>query len=204
MTEWEGAFSGHLVAGQHPALLLVDPVKAYCVAQSPLYLGASETALRKMSELASAFRKRGLPVIWTGVRYKPDGRDGGHFFQKVPALKVFSGEGPLAEFTDSLAPMDGEPVFIKQYPSAFFGTSLDKWLNENGVDTVFIGGFSTSGCVRASTLDALQYGFIPFAISDACADRNEDLHTQNLRDLGAKYAEIIKIVQVIELLNLEI
>lgn len=200
MADWGGAFAGKLDPGKHPALLLVDPVMAYIEPGSPLFLESGAAAADQMARLAAEFRTRDLPVIWTGVRYKPDGSDGGYFFKKVPALEVFAGEGPLGKFPPALAPAEGEPVFIKQYPSAFFATSLSNWLHENGVDTLFIGGFSTSGCVRASALDALQYGFIPFAVSDACADRTEEFHSQNLRDLGAKYAEIVTTSEAIQLL----
>ena len=196
MTKWHSAFSGHLKPGKSPALLLVDPVAAYVEPQSPLFLDSGQAALERMATLAAKFRERGLPVIWTGVRYEADGSDGGHFFRKVPALEVFVGEGPLGAFPPELAPREGEPVFIKQYPSAFFGTQLDAWLKEHAIDTLYIGGFSTSGCVRASALDTLQYGYIPFVVSDACADRDADLHGQNLRDLEAKYAEIVSAEQV--------
>lgn len=196
MTEWQSAFSGHLKPGKSPALLLVDPVAAYVEPDSPLFLESGKAALERMVFLAAEFRERGLPVIWTGVRYKPDGSDGGHFFRKVPALEVFVGDGPLGAFPSELAPREGEPVFIKQYPSAFFGTMLDGWLQERAIDTLYIGGFSTSGCVRASALDTLQYGYIPIVVSDACADRDADLHGQNLRDLETKYAETVLSTEV--------
>ena len=199
--DWRGAFAGKLEMGKSSALLLVDPVKAYLDEGSPLYLESGKAAQDRMAELAALFRARGHPVIWTGVHYQPDGSDGGYFFKKVPALQLFTGQAPLGAFPDGLTPEDGEPVFIKQYPSAFFGTSLDKWLNERGIDTLFIGGYSTSGCVRASALDTLQYGFIPFVVSDACADRDDELQSQNLRDLGAKYAEIVVADEVEALLG---
>ncbi|MEE4152587.1 MAG: isochorismatase family protein [Erythrobacter sp.] len=191
MTDWHTAFAGHLQPGTAPALLLVDPVRAYVDAGSPLLLETGAAAVAQMARLAAAFRARARPVIWTGVRYQPGGADGGYFFKKVPALELFVGETPAGSFPHALQPEEGEPVFLKQYPSAFFGTGLAEWLRERGIDTLYIGGFSTSGCVRASTLDALQYGFIPITVSDACADRNAELHGSNLRDLGAKYAEIV-------------
>ncbi|MFL0355792.1 isochorismatase family protein [Erythrobacter sp. GH1-10] len=196
MTDWHSAFSGRLEPGKSPALLLVDPVAAYVEPKSPLYLESGQAAAERMAELAADFRSRGLPVIWTGVRYQPNGADGGHFFRKVPVLEVFIGDSPLGAFPADLEPAADDPVFMKQYPSAFFGTALDEWLRTHRVDTLFIGGFSTSGCVRASALDALQYGYVPFVVSDACADRNTDFHGQNLRDLGAKYAEIVMSEQV--------
>lgn len=191
MTDWNDAFAGQLEPGENPALLLVDPVVAYLEPTSPLYLKSGAGALAAMRRLVAQFRERNLPIVWTGVKYRPDGRDGGYFFKKVPALKLFAGGGAMGAFPSGLQPLDTEAVFIKQYPSAFFDTGLNDWLRERAIDTLFIGGFSTSGCVRASTLDALQYDFIPMVVSDACADREDDIHSQNLRDLGAKYAEIV-------------
>lgn len=201
MTDWDGAFRGRLEPGRHPALLLVDPVRAYVEDGSPLHLASGKAAAERMAYLAAEFRARDLPVAWTGVRYRHDGSDGGHFFRKVPALRVFAGDGPLGGFPEGLQPREGEAVFIKQYPSAFFGTGLADWLRARDVDTVVIGGFSTSGCVRASALDALQHGFIPLVAQDACADRDADLHGQNLRDLGSKYAEIVPAGAVSALLD---
>ena len=191
MGEWDKAFAGHLQPGRRPALLLVDPVRAYIEPASPLFLETGAAAAAQMAALLGEFRARGLPVVWTGVRYLPGGADGGHFFRKVPALKVFVGESELGAFPDPLTPAKGEGVFLKQYPSAFYGTGVGAWLHNRKIDTLYIGGFSTSGCVRASTLDALQNGFIPITVRDACADRDDDLHGSNLRDLGAKYAEIV-------------
>ena len=201
MTDWRGAFAGHLKPGSSAALLLVDPVRAYVEEGSPLYLESGAAAEDRMADLLAEFRARGLPVIWTGVRYEEGGKDGGYFFQKVPALEVFVGKTELGGFPDALTPAKGEQVFIKQYPSAFFGTELDAWLKKRGVDTLYIGGFSTSGCVRASALDALQHGFVPITIADACADRDAGLHGQNLRDLGAKYSEIVEASDVPQMLD---
>lgn len=201
MSDWESAFAGHLEPGKSPALLLVDPVRAYVEQGSPLLLESGLAALGQMAVLLAEFRTRKLPVAWTGVRYLPGGIDGGHFFRKVPALEVFVGESKLGSFPDGLTPQPDEGVFIKQYPSAFFGTELSAWLNEREVDTLYIGGFSTSGCVRASALDALQNGYIPMTVADACADRNAELHGSNLRDLGAKYSEIVAAKQVPALLD---
>ena len=197
---WDEAFEGHLQDGTNPALLLVDPVIAYTQAGSPLALETGHETVTAMARLLELFRARGLPVAFTNVAYKPDGSDGGVFFRKVPALKVFVEGSPLGAFPEALTPRGGEPVFTKQYPSAFFGTKLDQWLKEQAVDTLFLAGFSTSGCVRASALDAMQYGYVPFAVSDACGDRDEAIQNANLHDLGAKYAEIVTSGDVAALL----
>ena len=109
----------------------------------------------------SAARVAGVPVVFTRVEYQPDGSDGGLFFRKVPALASFVRGNPLGDFLDDPRPVDGDVVVTKQYASAFFGTSLASTLTAMGADTTVICGLSTSGCVRATALDALQHGFTP-------------------------------------------
>jgi len=187
---YRGVFDGKLLPGERPALVIVDMVMAYIDPASPLYC-AGEAALACAARLASAARDGGHPVVFTTVEYAPGGSDGGHFYRKVPALRVFDRGSPLAAFPPEPAPMPGDIVVTKQYASAFFGTSLASSLHALGVDTVLIAGYSTSGCVRATGLDALQHGFIPLVVRDACADRHPAPHHANLFDLQAKYAEVV-------------
>jgi maleamate amidohydrolase len=93
----------------------------------------------------------------------------------------------------ALRPEPGKPVVVKQYASAFFGTSLASTLHAAAVDTVVLAGVSTSGCVRASAMDALNAGFRPQVVRDACADRTPALHDNNLADLDAKYADVVDL-----------
>lgn len=197
---YAGAFDGHLPFGRHPALLIIDMVRAYLDPASPLYAGI-ETALASNRRLAAAARAAGVPVIFTNVEYQPGGADGGVFYRKVPALKVFDRGSPLGAFPEELAPLPGETVITKQYASAFFGTGLAEKLRALGIDTLLIGGVSTSGCVRASALDACQNGFLPFVVRDACGDRHQAPHEANLFDLQAKYAEVITEAEAIERLK---
>ena len=183
-------FGGRLPFGTRPALLIVDVCNAYLDPASPLYAGV-ESALASNIRLVDAARAAGLPVVFTRVLYTADGADGGLFYRKVPALKAYLPGSPLSDFPAGFGPRDDEVVVTKQYASAFFGTSLAATLNAMRVDCVLITGFSTSGCVRASALDALQNGFAPFVIRDACGDRAEGPHESNLFDLQAKYAEVI-------------
>lgn len=183
-------FGGSLAWGQRPAVLVVDVCHAYLDADSPLYAGV-EQAASSAARLVAAARAAGHPVIFTRVEFEPGGADGGLFFKKVPALACFVRGNPLAEFLDDPRPVAGDVVVTKQYASAFFGTSLASTLVAMGVDTVLICGFSTSGCVRASALDALQHGFVPVVVADACGDRSPGPHEANLFDLAAKYAEVV-------------
>ena len=113
------------------------------------------------------------------------------FCRKGPALQAFVRGSPMGFFPPSLQPLPIEIVVSKRYASAFFGTSLASTLTALGVDTLLLTGFSTSGCVRATALDALQHGFVPMVVSDACGDRRAAPHVANLFDLQAKYAEVI-------------
>jgi nicotinamidase-related amidase len=197
-----GGFGRALQPGRRPALLVVDFVRAYLVEDSPLYAGA-ESARAATQVLLEAARRVGIPVAHTTVQYQPGGRDGGVFFRKVPALKCFeAGAHPeLAAFAAGLEPVAGETVITKQYASAFFGTTLASTLTALGVDTLLIAGVSTSGCVRASAVDACQHGFIPLVVREAVADRHPAPHEANLFDLQAKYAEVVGLQLAVEYLE---
>lgn len=192
------AFAGRLGWGTAPALLVVDLVRAYTAAGGPFLLPHPEPAVAATAELVAAAREGGRPVVWTVVRYTPGLADGGLFVRKVPALAAFAddADGGWGELV--LPPAPGEPVVVKQYASAFFGTSLAATLHAVGVDTAVVAGVSTSGCVRASATDALGHGFRPMVVADACADRSPDLHEQNLRDLDAKYADVVTAADAVE------
>ena len=186
----EAGFGGHLPFGERPALVVVDVCRAYLDRDSPLYAGV-EDALAANVRLVDAARTAGVPVIFTRVRYSANGRDGGLFYRKVPALAAYLDDNSLGDFPDELGPAPGEIVVTKQYASAFFGTSLAATLTAGRIDTVVLTGFSTSGCVRASALDALQHGFVPYVVRDACGDRAPGPHEASLFDLQAKYAEVV-------------
>jgi maleamate amidohydrolase len=172
---YRGAFDGSLGFGKKPALVLVDFVRAYFDENSPLYAGVDE-ALTSGLRILEAARAAGIPVLYTNVVYQKGGADGGIFFRKVPALQSFEAGNPLGEWAEGLEPRDDELVLSKQYASAFFGTSLAATLTANGVDTLIITGVSTSGCIRATCVDACQHGFIPIVVADACGDRHEAPH----------------------------
>ncbi len=200
--DYDGAgFGGNLAFGQRPALILVDPVMAYLDPTCSLFAG--ETALEAlvaMERLRMAAHNTGVPVVLTGVSFQKGGIDGGLFFKKVPALKLFEQGSPMGAFPPGLTPGPNDIVVLKNYASAFFATSLASTLHALKVDCVLIGGYSTSGCVRATTLDALQSGFAPFVVREACADRDPRPHEANLFDLQAKYAEVIDLAMALELI----
>jgi nicotinamidase-related amidase len=194
-----GGFGQQLEPGRRPALLVVDFVRAYLVPGSPLYAGVDGAHVAARKLLAAARHAR-IPVLHTNVRYRRGGRDGGVFFRKVPALRCFEeGAHPeLAAFAEGLEPLEGETVVTKQYASAFFGTTLASTLTALGVDTVVLAGVSTSGCIRATAVDACQHGFVPLVVRDAVGDRHAAPHESNLFDLQAKYAEVVSLEQALQ------
>jgi len=197
-----GGFGRGLQPGRRPALLVVDFVRAYLEPGSPLFAGA-ESARVAARTLLDAARLARIPVVHTNVRYQDGGRDGGVFFRKVPGLQCFvAGAHPeLAAFAEGLEPAAGETLITKQYASAFFGTSLSSTLTSMGVDTVLIAGVSTSGCVRATAVDACQHGFVPLVVREAVGDRHAAPHEASLFDLQAKYAEVAGLEWVLQYLK---
>jgi maleamate amidohydrolase len=201
MDNYAGVFNGRLPFGHKSALVLIDVVVAYLLPDSPLYDPAFETAYAAIERLTTAARSNGVPVVFTNVVYQAGGADGGLFYRKTPVLTCFDAGSPLGAFPPGLRPRADEVVVTKQYASAFFGTSLASTLKAWGIDTVMLAGFSTSGCVRASALDALQHGFAPFVVRDACGDRHPAPHEANLFDIQAKYGEVVSEADALRLME---
>ncbi len=197
---YKKAYDGRLGFGKRPALILVDFVQAYFDENCALYAGvedAFESALR-VRKLA---RAAAIPVIYTNVVYQADGADGGVFFRKAPVLKNFIVGSRMGDWPSELQPANNELVISKQFPSAFFGTSLASTLHDKGIDTLIITGVTTSGCIRATCVDAMSHGFIPIVVADACGDRHEAPHEANLFDMNAKYADVVSESETIEFLQ---
>lgn len=183
-------FGGGLTPGSSPVVVMVDLMRAYFDDDSPLNL-PSRSCLESAARVLAAAREAGVPVVHTRVEFAPDGRDGGMFVRKVPALRHLYGGGPLAELMPEVAPVEGELVVVKQYASSFFGTSLASTLTAMRVDTVVLTGVSTSGCIRATAVDAIQHGFVPLVVEEAVGDRTAAVHDATLFDLRSKYAEVV-------------
>ena len=198
--DYKGAFDGSLGFGEAPALILIDFVEAYFAKDSLLYAGV-EDALASALRIRERARDAGIPVFYTKVVYHAGGADGGMFFRKVPALEAFVAGNPLGAWPAGLNPAADEFVISKQYPSAFFGTSLAATLTAAGIDTLIITGLTTSGCIRATCIDPVSNGFIPIVVANACGDRHEAPHKANLFDMNAKYADVVDEAAVIGYLN---
>ncbi|MHB1110883.1 MAG: isochorismatase family protein [Devosia sp.] len=188
--------------GKRPALLLIDFAKAYFDETQPLFGGdGCRAALDNAVRLAPVARKSGVPVIFTEVKYKPGGANGGAFYAKVPALSCFDEDRESSMLADGLTVGETDLVFSKQFPSAFFGTSLDTTLRWLGIDTLLLCGVTTSGCVRASCIDSISHGFATIVVSDAVGDRAKEPHEANLFDMSAKYADLSTTDEVIAYLD---
>ena len=188
--------------GHTPALLVIDFVKAYTTPGSPLYAAPGvPDAVRASVPLLALARERGIPIMYTTVAYARGGRDGGMFVKKVPALLQLTHDSPLAEIVDELAPREDELVVEKKYASAFFGTHIAATLTALGVDTLLLVGCSTSGCIRASAVDGMQYGFRVIVPRECVGDRAPGPHEANLFDINGKYGDVLALEEVLEYLR---
>lgn len=197
---YAGVFDGRLGFGRVPALLVVDFINAYTDESSPLYAPAVREAVAQTVDLVAQARAKSLLVVFTQVLYNHNAKDGGLFAQKVPVLQRMVAGEPLAEIVPELAPAPEDVVITKQYASAFFGTSLASLLTSHGVDTVLLTGCSTSGCIRATAVDGIQYGFRVIVPQECVADRHIAPHEANLFDINAKYGDVVTRQTVLDYL----
>lgn len=200
-SNYKGIFDGRLGFGKRPALLIVDFINAYVTEGAPLFAPDVVTAVDEMIPLLSLTREKQIPVLFTKVLYNKNFRDGGIFIQKVPVLKTMVEGEPLAEIVPQLTPIDSDIIIVKQYASAFFGTSLAATLTSLGVDTILLTGCSTSGCIRASAVDGMQYGFRVIVPRECVADRHPGPHEANLFDINSKYGDVVSKGEVMEYLG---
>lgn len=194
---YKRAYDNQIGYGRRPALILIDLVQAYFDPQCELYADIDDTLVSAL-RLRDAARKAHIPVIYTNVTYLPDGSNGGRFFQKAKPLRNFTTGNPMGRWADGLEPDAGELVISKQYPSAFFGTSLAPTLTSWGIDTLVHTGVSTSGCVRATCVDCCSHGFIPIIAREAVGDRHSAPHEANLFDMNAKYGDVVSEGDVLD------
>lgn len=183
-------FGQRMGFGQRPGLLIVDFTEGF---NDPSAFGGGNIgqAIEATVPLLDMARRRGFPIVHTRIVYADDGSDAGIHCLKVPKLLTLTEQSAASQFVVQLKPRKGEIVLRKRLPSAFFGTDLAGMLMAKGVDTLLIAGCTTSGCVRASTLDAMCHGFRPMVVSDCVGDRAEGPHTASLFDLGQKYADVM-------------
>ena len=190
-------FHGRAGFGGRPALIVVDMSVGFTDEASPLHCDL-ESVVAAIGRLAESCRAAGLPVVYTTVAYgEADRETAAVFIEKVPALLVLEPGSQWVEIDPRIAPAEGEPVLSKYFASAFFGTTLASLLASAGCDTVVVTGASTSGCVRATALDALQHGYRVVVPREAVGDRNPAAHEANLYDLDTKYADVVALDEVL-------
>ena len=189
------AYGGRAGFGKRPALILVDFVQAYFDPDCDLYADV-EDALASALRVRQAARAAAVPVVLTRVVYQGMGLDGGRFFEKARPLRNFLSGSPTGAWPEGLLPAPDELIISKQYPSAFFGTSLASTLTAGGIDSVILTGLTTSGCVRATCVDAMSHGFTTIVVRDACGDRHAAPHEANLFDMDAKYADVVSEAEI--------
>jgi nicotinamidase-related amidase len=182
--------------GDRPAVLVID---FSCGFTDPeCTLGSDMTPqIESTRRLLDAARAKGLPVIYTTIAFDPHGKDGGLWLQKVPALGDLEVGGRWAAIDPRLDPRDDEPVVLKKGASGFFGTNLASILVSQGVDSVVLCGATTSGCVRATAIDLLQYGWPTVVPRECVGDRAQAPHEANLFDIQAKYADVLSLEEVL-------
>ena len=186
--------------GESPALLIVDFVNGFT---DPEQFGGGniQDAIYKTVDLLAFARAHNMPVAMTRVVYSDDGSDNGIFCVKAPGLKGLTEDAHISQIVDELAPAKGEYVIRKTQPSGFFGTNLAGWYNSKGVDTVLVTGCTTSGCVRASVIDAMSYNFRTVIVTDGVGDRAIGPHEANLFDMGQKYGDLMSVSEIISVIS---
>jgi len=186
--------------GKRPALLIVDFIVGFTDPKSPLG-GDFSSELVATEQLIDAFRGGSLPIVYTTIEYDADFRDAGVFIKKVPSLAVLLRGSPMCDIDARIKPAAGDYIVSKKYASSFFGTNLDTYLKNQGVDTVVIAGCTTSGCVRASAVDSLQSGYQTIVVREAVGDRAEGPHEANLFDIDAKYGDVVPVGEAVDYVN---
>lgn len=175
--------------GEQPAIIVVDYTYGFTSPDSPMGVDMSD-AVEATADLLAVGREAGVPVCYTINAFREDMADAGVWPRKFPSLRNLIEGNRWTQIDDRVAPAPEDLVFVKRYPSAFFGTTLFTALTQRRVDTLIITGTTTSGCIRATTVDALQYGFRPIVAEDCVADRDPAPHQANLFDLRSKYADV--------------
>jgi maleamate amidohydrolase len=194
-------FGGRGGFGRHPALVVIDMTLGFTDPESPLACDL-EGPISEIQKLLEAARGTEIPVVFTTVAYREsDKLTAAAFIDKVPALLTLEAGTRWAEIDPRIAPREMEPVLNKLFASGFFGTGLSSLLTAANVDTLIITGASTSGCVRATAVDALQYGFRPLVPREAVGDRNPEAHEANLYDVDAKYGDVVSVDDAIRYLR---
>lgn len=197
----ERGFGLKIGYGERPALIVIDLLQGFTNPEMPL--GADLSAqISATCQVLEGSRKAGIPVYYTTVSYEErDMRDAGIWAMKMSGVMTLRAGTPEVDVDPALGRLPEEPLITKKYASAFFGTDLLSRLNSQRIDTLLITGCTTSGCVRATAVDAVQNGLRPMVIEEAVGDRAKPAHEQSLFDLNAKYADVVSVVSALKYLS---
>jgi nicotinamidase-related amidase len=186
--------------GDRPAVLVVDLQRGFTHPKSPL--GSDQDAVvSATAELLTVAREGDVPIYFTRCVYREDLRDGAVFTEKVPTAEALTVGSEWVDIDSRLEVRPEDHVVDKQMPSAFFETELDTMLTYDGVDTVVVAGATTSGCIRATVVDACSHGYRPMVPRECVGDRAEEPHEANLFDMGSKYADVLSLSDVVSSLT---
>ena len=188
----------YLGLAKTPALIIVDMINGFTDPDCPLGSHCQDVVAANC-ELLAIFRAKGLPVFFTTVVYHDD-KQATVFRAKIPALNLLQPESHWVAVDSKMHRTDIEPLIEKQWASAFHKTDLDSQLRVLGVDSLVITGLTTSGCVRASAVDGLQNNYQVVVAREAVGDRNPAAHEASLFDLGAKYADVQSVKEIVSFL----
>lgn len=180
--------------GTRPAVIVVDLLKGFTDPTFPLGCDL-DAVLTATSRVLAAARAAHVPIFHTAVDYESDLSDAGIWGLKLEALRSMIRGSEATAFDPRVKRLPGESIVSKKYASAFFGSDLASRLNAATVDTLVITGCTTSGCVRATAVDAVQYGYRPIVVREAVGDRARAAHEQSLFDLEQKYADVVDLVE---------
>ena len=187
--------------GERPALIIIDMLKGFTDATMPL--GANlDTQIEAQKPLLKVAHERDIPVIFSTVMYEEaEAKDAGLWGIKMKGSLTLTAGSEAVKVDPRLGMQPKDILLVKKYASCFFGTDLVPRLNSRRVDTLIITGCTTSGCVRATAVDAVQNGFRPVVVREAVGDRSAAAHEQSLFDLNAKYADVVSLDETLQYLK---
>lgn len=186
--------------GEKPALLIVDFIKGFSNPDLPFGANLDEE-IEATAKVLELIRKKAAPVVYTTLGYEEGFQDAGLWIKKVPTIIHFKKGADTVEIDPRITPIPGEHIILKKFASAFFGTNLASLLTSQRIDTLIITGCTTSGCIRASVVDALQNGFRPIVPRECVGDRAQTPHEASLFDIDAKYGDVVSLKEVLEYLS---
>jgi nicotinamidase-related amidase len=189
-------FLGRVGFGTRPAVVVVDAIVGFTDRRSPL-AGDFDAELGQIRRVLTAGRAAAAPIYFTTVAYDRRCTEAGVFVEKVPSLRYLIRGSRWVALDPRLGRRPGDTLIEKQFASAFFATPLASMLTTRGVDTVVVTGFTTSGCVRATAVDALQHGFRPIVPRECVGDRAPGPHEANLLDIDGKYGDVVAVDEVV-------